>query len=370
MQDAWRLDGFQQILEAELAAAIERQGEAQTNTQELVQRVMGEMLPTITDKLYASFARRSPAMLREHRKLRKGFVRRNVRRWHEGFDLLERQIVISEETGSAINNTLRPKAAEENDALFEAVIANHARGVQVAREILVLMIAGFPDGAMGRWRTLHEIAVVAQFILHAGKETAERYILHDHVTSYRRALNYMEHHERANLEPIDPEVIEHLKAAYDEVLKIDPRLKGDYGWAALALNKDKPTFAHLEEATGLDHWRPRYKWATVNTHGAYRTHNSTLGTSESEVPVMLVGESNSGMTDPAHMTAISLNLVTMPVILLEPNLDRLAIANVLERLSDEIGETFWRVDRETFEASRNRKWRQFWKPRPATEWVD
>jgi len=352
MERTWQLDDYQQILEAELAAAIERRGEANTNTQELVQNVIGEMLPKISDQLHSIFAKRSAAMLRQHRRLRHGFVRRNIKRWRDGFDLLERQIVISEETGSAINNTLRPKAVEENDALFEAVIANHARGVQVAREILTLMVAGFPDGAIGRWRTLHEIAVVANFILHGGKETAERYILHDHVTSYRRAFNHMEHHERANLEPIESEVMAHLKAVHDEVLKLDPRLKSDYGWAALALNKDKPTFAHLEEATGLDHWRPRYKWATVSTHGAYRTHNSTLGTSESEEPVMLVGESNSGMTDPAHVTAISLNLVTMPVIMLEPNLDRLAIAMVMQRLSDDIGENFWRLDQETYAASR------------------
>ena len=31
-----------------------------------------------------------------------------------------------------------------------------------------------------------------------------------------------------------------LKANYDEVLKFDPRMKGDYGWAAEELKKEKP----------------------------------------------------------------------------------------------------------------------------------
>jgi hypothetical protein len=300
MQDSWRADEYQQILEAELAAALERQADPDANTEELVQRVVGDILPKITDMLYAALAKRSAGMLREHRRLRRGFWRRNFTRWRVGFDLLERLIVISQETGSAINDTLRPKAVENNDAAFEALIVNHARGAQVAREILTLMIAGFPDGAMGRWRTLHEIAVVAMFISEADRKTAERYILHEHVTSYRRALNYMEHHERGNLEPIEPEVMEELKAAYDEVLKIDPRMKGDYGWASEELNKDKPTFADLELATKLDHWRPRYKWATANTHGAYRQTMSTLGMCESEEQVLLVGESNSGMTPSSH----------------------------------------------------------------------
>lgn len=364
MSDTWRLDDYQQILEAELAAATEGQDESTLDAAEMVERVFGKMMPQITDLLYAGLAKRSNAMLREHRRLRRGFVKRNIKRWRGGFDLLERLIVISEETGSTINNALRPKAAEENDALFEAVISNHARAIQVSREIFTLMVAGFPDGAMGRWRTLHEIATVAMFISHAGKETAERYILHHHVTSHKRAKNHMEHHRRANLELIEPDVMDQLKAAHDQVLRLDQRMKHDYGWAAPALNKDKPTFADLEVATSLDHWRPRYKWATINTHGAYRTLNRTLATSEAEESVLSVGESNSGMTDPAQMTAISLNLATMPVIMLEPNLDRLAIAMVMQRLSDEIGDTFLSLDRETFERSRNGwRWWQLFRPR-------
>jgi hypothetical protein len=369
MQDTWRADDYQHLLEAELAAAIEQGADPDANVEEIVQRVIGKMLPQITDQLHAALADRSAGMLREHRRLRRAFLRRNFKRWRAGFDLLERLIVISQETGSAINNTLRPKAVAANDAMFEALVVNHARGVQVAREILALMITGFPDGAMGRWRTLHEIAVVATFISHADRQTAERYILQDHVTSYRRAVNYMEHHERANLEPIEPQVMAELKAAYDRALKFDPRMKNDYGWAAEELKKDKPTFADLELATELDHWRPRYKWATVNTHGAYRRIMSTLAMSESEAPVLLVGESNSGMTDPAHMTAISLNLITMPLILLEPNIDRLAIAMVMQRLSDEIGETFWQLDQETYARSRERKWWRFWQPQPSTTLV-
>ena len=194
------------------------------------------------------------------------------------------------------------------------------------------------------------------FIYHAGRDTAERDILHDHVTSYKRAKNYMEHHKRANLGPIEPEVMERLRAAHDEVIRTrGDNMKHDYGWAAPALNNPRPTFADLELATELDHWRPRYKWATTNTRGAYQTLNSTLATCEADQPVLAVGESNSGMTDPGHMTAISLNIATMPVMMLEPNLDRLAAFLVMQRLSDEIGDTLLRLDRETYERARKRR---------------
>ena len=356
MEKPWCLDEYQKLFEAELAAALAESTDEDADVAEVTSNIRDNVLPNLADAFYDQLAKTSNHMLRKHRRSRRGFVRRNIRRWREGFDLLERLIVISEETGSAINNALRPKAVEENDARFESLISNHARAVQVAREIQALMVAGFPDGALARWRTLHEIAVVSYFISHAAKEVAERYILHDHVASYRRALNYMSHHERANLASIEPKVIVALRAAHDEVINTcGVSMKYDYGWAAPAFNKARTTFADLEQETGLDHWRPRYKWSTINTHGAYRTPNSTLATSESERPVLLVGESNSGMTDPAHMTAISLNLATLPVITLDPNLDRLTVAIVMQRLSDEIGEAFWRLDQSTYEQAQKPK---------------
>ena len=344
------LNEYQALFEAQIAATLSERDDPDINIGKIAEAALQEALPSIADLLYDSMAERSAEMLREHRSIRRGFVTRNKRRWRRGFDLIEELIVISQEAGGMINEALRPKAAAENDALFEAAISNHARAIQVAREILTLMVAGFPDGAMGRWRTLHEIAVVSNFISGAGAETAERYVLHVRVTSYKRAMNYMEHHERANLEPIELEVMQGLKVAHDEIVdRFGSSMKHDYGWAAASLGKDKPTLLDLEVATRLDHWRPRYKWATINTHGGYRRENSTLATCESEERILSVGESNSGMTDPGHMLAITLCVATLPVINLEPNLDRLAIMLVMNRLSSEIGETLIDLEHTTMD---------------------
>lgn len=353
----WQLDDYHLAVESMIADAIEQYGD-DALPEDFGEGLIRATLPQIVSNLYATLERRSSSMLREHRKLRQGFVRRNFRRWKRGFDLLERLIVISQESGEAINNALRPKAVEENDARFEALVLNHARAVLVAREVLALMVAGFPDGALGRWRTLHEIAVISNFLSISDVDTAERYILHHHISAYRRASNLMEYYERANLDPFNKEEMSSLKAAHDEIVdRYGPSIKLDNGWAAASLGKERPTFFDIELATGLDHWRPRYKWATVNTHSAFQPINSTLATSESAHPVLLVGESNSGMTDPAHMTALSLNLATIPLITLEPNLDRLAAAQVMTKLSDDIGETFWKLDGETFEREQRRRLR-------------
>lgn len=348
MQDRWRLEDYQKLFEAELARAFAENGDREIDVERITKDVLNEILPETANALYDELAKRSNRMLREHRSLRRGFVRRNRRRWREAFDLFERLIVISQETGEAINFALRPDAVKRNDAVFEATISNHARAVQVSREILALMTAGFPDGALARWRTLHEIAVVSSFISHHGDEVATRYILHRRVVAHKNALNYMAHHQRANLNPIDTEKLVELREEYDWIIaKYGDEMNRDYGWAASSLGNLRPNFADIEAATKLDHWRPRYKWATTNTHGGYQPTNSTLGTSESDRPVLLVGESNSGMTDPGHMAAISLVVATMPVVMLEPNVDRLVAAQIMNRLTTEIGETFWRLDRES-----------------------
>jgi hypothetical protein len=356
MQDEWHLDEYQKSFDAELARKYIEQDKSEDEILEFLPDLYEDALKKVSDSLFLELEERAPAMLREHRTLRRGFVRRNCARWQRGFDLLERLIVISQETGSAINTALRPSAVDSRDAVFEAIIPNHARAVQISREILTLMMAGFPDGALGRWRTLHEIAVISLFISEHGQPVAERYVLQDQVTAWRRAKNYMEHHERANLQPVEKDVLDRLEANSEEIIsRYGDNMKSDYGWASPVLNKEKPLFADLEKATKLDHWRPRYKWATQNTHGSYRSLGSTLATCESERPVLAVGESNSGMTDPAHMTAISLNAATLPVIMLEPNLDRLAVARISDRLSDEIGEAFFRLDRETRKRAREKR---------------
>lgn len=348
MQKDWHFDDYQRLFESELTRAFEELGDPEIDVEAITTDVLNEFLPQATDALYDSLAKRSSRMLREHRALRRGFVRRNRRRWREAFDLFERLIVISQETGDAINSALRPKAIEHNDALFEVAVSNHARAVQIAREILALMTAGFPDGALARWRTLHEVAVISSFIANHGEQVARRYILHRRVVAYKHAKNYMIHHQRANLQPIDADVMDELRAESDRIVaEYRDEMNGDYGWAGRSLENFRPTFADIEAATKLDHWRPRYKWASQNTHGAYQPPNSTLGTSEADRPLLLVGESNSGMTDPGHMAAISLVVATMPVVMLEPNIDRLAAAKIMNRLSYEIGETFSRLEQET-----------------------
>jgi hypothetical protein len=122
-------------------------------------------------------------------------------------------------------------------------------------------------------------------------------------------------------------------------------MRHEYGWASGVIGKKAPTLLDIEEFTGLDHWRPRFKWASQHTHGGHRPFGTMLGTAESKSPVLLAGQSNSGMVDPLHMTAITLTHITVSLLLSRPNTDRLVCTKVLMGLSDDVGSEALKVDR-------------------------
>lgn len=352
----WKLNDYHEGFLEKLAEMTEGVDLSEEDLDEIFQNSFDEAQITIADSLEKELLRRRPKMLRERRRLHRGFVSRNTKRWKRGFDAFEQIIVMSEELGAAITADVGKEAVQKNDPQFEAIIANHARSILIAREAFSLLCNGYPDGAMGRWRTLHEIIVIMQFLSHSEPEVAERYLVSRHVKAWRYARNYMKHHVRANLEPYSDDELASLKVYSEEVLKrYGPELDSDYGWAWPKIKAKRPTFAQIEEATGLDHWRPRYQWASVNTHGPYRAPVEGLGVVESQTPVRLVGPSNSGMIDPTHMLAISLNLSNASLVAIAPNLDRIALIRIMIRLSDRLGDDMVEDQRTSYQAATQRR---------------
>ena len=105
-------------------------------------------------------------------------------------------------------------------------------------EVLALLHAGFADGAHARWRSLHEMAVVASLIQQHGQELAERYLLHENIQQYKLACEYQEFFDRLDVEPPSMENFEKLKVQRDELIaRFGKVFKGDYGWASSAIGE-------------------------------------------------------------------------------------------------------------------------------------
>jgi hypothetical protein len=289
-------------------------------------RAFHDALPEVAALLFDSLKQIAPEMLRERHRVVAGFRRRHHARWRSGFDLIQMSCAICEEAGSDFNTEERPRAIETNDVVFDALMTLHARALLVANEILWLLRGGFADGALARWRTLHEIAVVAHFLSQSDRETAERYLLSFHIQAYRAICQYQEYADRAGLEPFSQQEMEQARRMRDEVVaRYGASIKHEYGWASRALGKANPSLHDIERSVNLDHWRPRYKWASQYTQANYKPPATLLGMSEANEPLLLVGPSNSDLTDPTHMMAISLVQVTLALTLREPNFDSLVI---------------------------------------------
>jgi hypothetical protein len=316
-----------------------------------------ESLWKVADEFLVDLFKALPEMLEEHRELEKGFRERCYKRWKEGLDLLKMFIVMSEEFGATINERERKKAIDLRDHKFEATVRLHARSVRVANEILVLLGEGYPDAALGRWRTLHEIAVVSTFLSNEDESVSYRFLAHRGIINHKALKQYEEFLPRSNMMPLEPGILQASEDQRNNLIATHGSEFGDeMGWAFPVLNKRRINLFDLEKHTGLDHWRPRFKWASDDIHASAKPYFASLGMSESRTdePVLLTGSSNSGFTDPAHMCVISLNLSNHAIPDDYHAETDVVVLMALRRLSDQIGETFLDIDKESGKKSARR----------------
>lgn len=315
--------------------------------QELIEEAVPQIINETTGLILSSLREKMPVMLKTHKKTIRKFEKRLHEDWKKPFNLFEVFLILAIEAGDEFNSEFRKEESEAENYIFEALTRLHARACQVASEIFVLIKSGFADGAHARWRSLHEIAVVASFIKTHGNEVAERYLLHNNIELYRAATLYLKHYESLGMEPIPPDEYDSIKTRRDKLIeRFEDSYKNNYGWASKVLGKKNPNFLDIEENSRLDHLRPYYKLASHNVHANPKGIMFKLGLFEKTQNILLAGPSNFGFTDPAQGTVFSLGLITVTLITLKPTVDNIVFSNILLRLETEIGEEFFKVQKE------------------------
>jgi hypothetical protein len=311
---------------------------------------MVEHLPTVFDQATEATAEAVLANLRRKWKAESRaqardvtrFRRRHYKHWKHPMELLRMLVTISREVGESITNDLKASVdAGARVNLIEVIGRSHARGCQIAEEIICLLEGGFADGAIARWRSLHEVAVVATFIADQGETLAQRYVAHQAIESKRAADEYERCREDLGYEPIGEAQAGAIRAAYDHALaQFGPRFgKGDYGWAAEQLNRPQPTFKDIEHTVGVGHLRPYYRMASYNVHANPKGVFFKLGTLE-ESQVLLAGASNAGLADPGQCAALSVAQLSNAHGALDPTLDVCAALRIINSLVPEIADAF------------------------------
>jgi hypothetical protein len=222
----------------------------------------------------------------------------------------------------------------------QALCRLHARACLIAEEILWLLQGGFASGAMARWRTLHEIVVVGFFLVEKGQDVAERYLLHHQIESMKAAAQYQQHCGKLGKPSLSKrEMKQHQRIGDKLVKRFGKPYRTDWGWAADALKKERPTFTDIEDAVSLGYIRPYFKLACYPNHAGCKGIMFDLGNPNggfADGEVLLAGSSNAGIYDPAHCGAKSLLQATATLLLYGvPSIENFAVVAALQEIADQ-----------------------------------
>lgn len=177
------------------------------------------------------------------------------------------------------------------NARFAALTQLHAKSVLVLKEIQALLESGFPDGAMARWRTLHELAVFS-CIIESCSESANFYLLSEHINNAKSARCYSEHLSSDSYQPYTPEELAEINEAEAEAIKLVGGLntKEENFWAIPYLKtkgySGRPTFYELEQHTDMGQFRPYYKLACEKVHAPANLEYGSLATTNNELSLI------------------------------------------------------------------------------------
>lgn len=275
--------------------------------------------------------------LLEIRSAHADFDARCFLRWKPSFDHLEMMWSICKELGEMHGASVYKEDGQANNPVMAALSHIFPRALLVAQEIICLLKGGYPDGGLTRWRSLHELCVAAMYIAKHGGAAAVAYLVSFDFASRRAAIQMNQHSVRAGMQKFsDAELKEFDDRCANAERILGRKIARDMDGEWPAINPVHKTFAAVEKDVGMDHWRPRYKWASAHTHAHHRPMDKLLGMAEADREAHLVGSSNSGFVDPFQMTAITLSKITITYLLYRPNVDRVVHSTVLQTLADEM----------------------------------
>lgn len=197
---------------------------------------------------------------------------------------------------------------------------------------------------MARWRTLHEISVVAAVIRHYGNDIAAKYSDHQGVESKRKLDKYLVCYKDLGYKPLSARAQNKIVKTYNAAIaRYGKPFKSDYGWAAFHLNNDWPTFADLEKAAGRAEMRSHYQMGNDNIHAGIKSMYFRLGLLNRDG--LLAGRSNAGLMEPGQNTAHTLTQLAAIVGLSEPIMDDLVAADMMRMLRDAVPKSLHKAAR-------------------------
>lgn len=285
----------------------------------------------------AEYKAKNNTLLAAYRKQTKGFETGVFERWELSFNHLEMMWSVAQELGEAHVHLIKAAGGKDDNAVMEALAHLFPRALLVAQEIICLLKGGFPDGALARWRSLHELSITAMYIAKHGEDVAIPYLLSSHFAARRGAVQMNRLAGNADQKMFsDTEMKEFDTSCTRAERMLGRKISKDSLGEWPRINEKHNNFADIEKDVGMDMLRPQYKWASTHTHAHHRPMDNLLGMAEGDAEKHLVSASNSGFVGPLQMVATTLAQITATYLLHVPNPDRVVHSNIMLKLAEEM----------------------------------
>lgn len=284
-----------------------------------------DLIERWTEMLVTEVESASPKRLQEKEQLQMGFRDRLESRYEEPFYHFQRFVLECFRSGAISVIQHRASRPTGEDLTCEVLQRIHVRSLAICEEVIWLLRGGFPDGAFARWRTIHELMVVALFIRGEGEIAARRYLEHEAIYAHREFLRYRDNGtlEWTSYHESELRTLTDRKSELEE--EYGREFAGDYGWAAYKLHKNA-TLAGIEAHVDMQGWRYYYGLASNGVHPSIRGYTASLTGRDLGGPIgMPAGPSNGGFEDPANSTLFAIGVITSALIL---HVDSTAAARV------------------------------------------
>ena len=230
----------------DLADEVDRLDQLESEIPEVLENLLTQATREWSEEKHQQIVNDLPSILREERKIQQSFQKVLKSTWGEALDKLNVFLSLVTEAGDDIAREYSPTNTDEPDYVYQVLIGLHARACQIGREVHTLLSNGFADGAHARWRSLHEVSVVASFIQEHGQEVAERYLLHDWIESQKAAQLHVKYASRINEPAPSDEELKFLDEEYRSLLaRFGKEFASQYGWAAAIIKQRAPNFADI-----------------------------------------------------------------------------------------------------------------------------
>lgn len=254
-------------------------------------------------------------------------------RWGKALGKLRMLLTMARELGEIV--IAEPE--RESDTLHGLMVRLHVRSCQVTTEIITLLENGLADGAMARWRTLHEIVIVMELLDQHGEPLAMRYLAHQAVESKAAMDQYRVCAVSLGYDALDEQDCIDIEEGYDEVIqRYGKFFRTPYGWAEGFVPKNSRGnigLGELEAAAGQSDLASYYRLASSNVHAGPHALFFRLGLL-GDTP-LLAGLSNAGLEEPGQNTAISLVLASSAVSRQCCSLDAIVALELMTKLMKE-----------------------------------